>query len=220
VATRALAHRALRGARYEQIAAGAKQDSHFIESVRGLRAIKSFRRAEERRSAWLSLLIEQVNAGLRAERLQLLLRSTSGLLFGLENVLVIYAGASLVLEVELSTGMLLAFLAYKRQFTSRVSTLVDKAFEMRLLRRPRACRRLLTAPEERWQAAADGVGWRWLRRFRYAAYVFGMPSMNRTCRWLDLAVAAGESVMWAVGLREDDAAEHRARHLKPTTARV
>ena len=83
-------HAPLRGARHEQIAAGATQESHFIESVRGLRAIKSFRRGEERRSAWLSLLIEQVNAGLRAERLQLLLRSTNGLLFGVENVLVIY----------------------------------------------------------------------------------------------------------------------------------
>jgi ATP-binding cassette subfamily B protein RaxB len=199
VVTRALAHRPLRGARYEQIAAGAQQDSHFIESVRGLRAIKSFRRAEERRSAWLSLLIEQVNAGLRAERLQLLLRSTSGLLFGLENVLVIYAGASLVLDAQLSTGMLLAFLAYKRQFTSRVSALVDKAFEMRLLRlhAERLADVVLTPPEERPLSGrllgpstgtlAPTLEIRALR-FRYAEHE------PYVLDGLDLAVAAGESV--------------------------
>jgi len=199
VATRALAHRTLRDARYEQIEAAAKQDSHFIESVRGLRAIKSFRRAEERRSAWLSLLIDQVNAGLRADRLQLVLRSSSGLLFGLENVLVIYAGASLVLETQLSTGMLLAFLAYKRQFTSRVSTLVDKAFEMRLLRlhAERLADVVLTAPEERPLSArllgpsagalAPTLELRGLR-FRYAEHE------PYVLDGLDLAVAAGESV--------------------------
>jgi len=199
VATRALTYRPLRGARHEQIAAGATQESHFIESVRGLRAIKSFRRGEERRSAWLSLLIEQVNAGLRAERLQLLLRSTNGLLFGVENVLVIYAGASLVLESQLSTGMLLAFLAYKRQFTSRVSALVDKAFEMRLLRlhAERLADVVLTPPEERPLAGrlletsagmlAPTLEIRALS-FRYAEHE------PYVLHGLDLAVAAGESV--------------------------
>jgi ATP-binding cassette subfamily B protein RaxB len=199
VVTRALTHGPLRGARYEQIAAGAKQDSHFIESVRGLRAIKSFRRSEERRSAWLSLLIEQVNAGLRAERLQLLLRSASGLTFGLENVLVIYLGAGLVLEADLTTGMLLAFLAYKRQFTSRVSTLVDKAFEMRLLRlhAERLADVVLTPPEEHplpgrllgpsGGSLAPTLEIRALR-FRYAEHE------PYVLDGLDLSVAAGESV--------------------------
>jgi ATP-binding cassette subfamily B protein RaxB len=196
---RALTHGALRSARYEQIAAGAKQESHFIESVRGLRAIKAFRRNEQRRSAWLSLLVEQVNAGLRADRLQLMLRSTSGFLFGLENVLVIYAGASLVLETQLSTGMLLAFLAYKRQFTSRVSTLVDKAFEMRLLslHNERLADVVLTPTEERpavgrlLAASTDMVTptleLRGLR-FRYAEHE------PYVLDGLDLNVAAGESV--------------------------
>ena len=198
-AIRILTHGPLRGARYEQIVAGAKQESHFIESVRGSRAIKAFRRNEERRSAWLSLLVEQVNAGLRADRLQLMLRSMSGLLFGLENVLVIYTGASLVLETQLSTGMLLAFLAYKRQFTSRASTLVDKAFEIRLL--GLHCERLadvvLTPTEERPSAGrllascagtlAPTLELRALR-FRYAEHE------PYVLDGLDLKVTAGESV--------------------------
>jgi ATP-binding cassette subfamily B protein RaxB len=149
-AGRWLAHTPLRDARLEQIAGAAKQDSHFIETVRGVRAIKLFQRGEERRAAWLALLVEQVNAGLRAQRLGIALRGTNGLLFGLENILVIYLGATLVLDGAFSTGMLLAFVAYKRQLALRVSALIDKAFEVRLLHLH--CERLadivLTAPED------------------------------------------------------------------------
>src|SRR5690606_36225740 len=54
-------YRPLRHATEEQIVHAAKQESHFLETVRGARAIKLFRRQEERRSAWLTLLVDQVN---------------------------------------------------------------------------------------------------------------------------------------------------------------
>jgi ATP-binding cassette subfamily B protein RaxB len=155
VALRWLAHTPLRDARHEQIAAAAKQDSHFIETARGVRAIKLFARGDERRGAWLALLVEQINAGSKLQRLGLALRAGNGVLLGLENVAVVYLGASLILDGVLSTGMLLAFVAYQRQFAVRVSTLVDKLAELRLLRLH--CERLgdivLTPPE-----VQDGSG--------------------------------------------------------------
>lgn len=132
-AGRWVAHSPLKRARHEQIAAAAKQESHFIETVRGIRAIRLFQRGTERRAAWLALLVEQVNAGLRAQKLGIALRAANGLLFGIENVLVVYFGASFVLDGRFSTGMLLAFVAYKRQLAVRVSALIDKLFEVRLL---------------------------------------------------------------------------------------
>jgi len=198
VAVRRLAHAALRDARHEQIAAAAKQDSHFIETARGVRAIKLFARSDERRGAWLGLLVEQINAGSRVQRLGLALRAGNGLLLGLTNVLVVYLGASLVLGGGLSTGMLLAFVAYQRQFAVRVSTLIDKLAEVRLLRLH--CERLgdivLTEPEQHEgagrlivSAAAPGVAIR-VRgvRFRYGdhePYVLD---------GVDLDVAPGECV--------------------------
>jgi ATP-binding cassette subfamily B protein RaxB len=155
LALRWLAHSPLRDARHEQIAAAAKQDSHFIETARGVRAIKLFARGDERRGTWLGLLVEQINAGSRVQRLGLALRAGNGVLLGLTNVLVVYLGASLILGGALSTGMLLAFVAYQRQFAVRVSTLIDKLAELRLLRLH--CERLgdivLTAPEQQ-----DGPG--------------------------------------------------------------
>jgi len=198
VAVRRLAHAALRDARHEQIAAAAKQDSHFIETARGVRAIKLFARADERRGAWLGLLVEQINAGSRVQRLGLALRAGNGLLLGLTNVLVVYLGASLVLGGGLSTGMLLAFVAYQRQFAVRVSTLIDKLAEVRLLRLH--CERLgdivLTEPEQR-----EGAG-----RLLVSAAAPGVAICVRGVRFrygdrepyvldgVDLDVAPGECV--------------------------
>jgi ATP-binding cassette subfamily B protein RaxB len=199
VGARRLAHSPLRDARNEQIAAAAKQDSHFIETARGVRAIKLFGRGNERREAWLTLLVEQINAGLTAQRLGVALRTSNGLLFGLENVLVVYLGATLVLGDALSTGMLLAFLAYQRQFALRVSTLIDKLAEVRLLRLH--CERLgdivLTEPEEgespgRLVGAADapaGVAIR-MRGLRYRYSEHDPYVLDG----VDLDVAPGECV--------------------------
>lgn len=195
-----LVYAPLRAASEEQIAHTARQESHFLESVRGLRAIKLFRRQSERRSAWLALLVEQVNSGLRAQKLQIALRLTNGLLFGIENIVVIFLGAHAVLDAQLSAGMLVAYVSYKRQFSSRLSALIDKAFELKLLRlhAERLADIVLTAPEVR-----RGVAGRLLKSeggrldstvelrdvcFRYAEHEpFVLDGVN-------LSVCAGESV--------------------------
>jgi ATP-binding cassette subfamily B protein RaxB len=133
-ATRWLTHGALRDASHEQIAGAAKQESHFLETLRGVKAVKLFRRQRERRAAWLDLMVAQTNSGLRAQHLSVGLRAAHGVLFGIEGVVVVYLGASYVLDGELSAGMLLAFVAYRRQFAARVSALIDKTAELRLLR--------------------------------------------------------------------------------------
>lgn len=45
----------LRHAVEAEIVHGAQQQSHFLETVRGIKAIKLFQRQEERRASWLSL---------------------------------------------------------------------------------------------------------------------------------------------------------------------
>ncbi len=132
--SRWLWYQPLRGATEEQIVHAAKQQSHFLESVRGIRAVKLFQRQDERRAGWLSLMVEQVNAGLRTRKFALLYQTLNGLLFGAEHILVIWLGAKLVMAQGFTIGMLLAFIAYKAQFDGRVSSLIDKLIELRMLR--------------------------------------------------------------------------------------
>jgi ATP-binding cassette subfamily B protein RaxB len=196
--SRALAYPPLRAAGEEQIAHTARQESHLLETVRGLRSIKLFRRHDERRFAWLNLLVEQVNAGLRAQKLQIALRLTNGVLFGVENVVAVFLGARAVLDAEFSVGMLLAYISYKRQFSTRLSALIDKAFELKLLRLhgERVADIVLTEPEQPGDAVGRLLANRALEatielravRFRYAEHEpFVLDGV-------DLRIAAGESV--------------------------
>ncbi len=123
----------LRHATEEQIIHAAKQQSHFLETIRGVKTIKLFQRQDERRSSWLNLLVKQINADLRKQKIDLLMHSLNGLLFGLENILIIYLGAKLVMDGNFSVGVLMAFNAYKSQFDSRVASLIDKFVELKML---------------------------------------------------------------------------------------
>jgi ATP-binding cassette subfamily B protein RaxB len=111
----------LRRATEEHIVHSAKQQSHFLETVRGVQSIKLFGRQEERRSRWLNLVVEAVNQDLATQKLSLGFRSANGLVFGIERITIVWLGALLVLDSAFSVGMLFAFVAYKEQFSARVA---------------------------------------------------------------------------------------------------
>ncbi|MGE4337037.1 MAG: peptidase domain-containing ABC transporter, partial [Pigmentiphaga sp.] len=126
-------YRPMREATEEHIIRAAKQQSHFLETVRGIKTIRLFMRHDERRASWIALLVDQLNAQLRNAKMTLLYRSVNGLSFGLEHIVIIWLGANLVLEGQFSVGMLMAFIAYKTQFSTRVSALIDKFVEVKML---------------------------------------------------------------------------------------
>ncbi|NHB57703.1 peptidase domain-containing ABC transporter [Acinetobacter shaoyimingii] len=123
----------LRRATEAQIIHAAKQSSHFMETVRGAKTIKLFQRQEVRRSTWLSLLVNQINADLTTQKLGLGFRLANGTLFGFENIIIVWMGASLVLDGNFTVGALMAFIAYKNQFDGRVAGLIDKYVQLKML---------------------------------------------------------------------------------------
>jgi len=133
-AVRWLWYAPLREATEQEIVHAARQQSHFLESIRGIKAIKLFDRQRERRQTWSALLVEQVNAGLRTKRMGLAYQTLSGLLVGGEHILVLYLGARLVIDQQMTVGMLLAFVAYKAMFDHRIAALIDKLVEVGMLR--------------------------------------------------------------------------------------
>ncbi len=124
----------LRLASIEAIVWGAKRDSHFLETLRGIRTIKLFNGQEERRARWLNLLVETINRQLTTEKLHLAFRMVNILLAGVMKILVIWLGAHKILDGGFSVGLLLAFLAYKDQFQDRVSELTDRVVDLTMLR--------------------------------------------------------------------------------------
>ncbi|MFC4171100.1 peptidase domain-containing ABC transporter [Microvirga sp. GCM10011540] len=141
----------LRQASMEAIVWEARLDTHFLETLRGIRTIKLFNGQEDRRAHWLNLLVETTNRNLTAEKLRFLFRTGNMLLMGILKILIIWLGARQVLDNTLSVGLLLAFIAYKDQFISRVSILIDRAVDLKMLRlhAERLADIALTEPETR-----------------------------------------------------------------------
>jgi ATP-binding cassette subfamily B protein RaxB len=133
----------------EQIIFTAKQQTHFIESSRGIQSIRLFNRVDERQIGWSNLLADQMNAELQVARLNLVSQVANNLIFNIERILVIWLGANFALNSLFTAGMLLAFLSFKEQFTLRMSALVDKYFEFRMIRlyAERLADIVLTEPE-------------------------------------------------------------------------
>ena len=125
--------RPLRDANAEQIIHTAKQQSHFMETVRGMQSVRLFQRSEERRSGWMNSLTDQFNAHLRISKLSVSYQTANTLLFGGERVIVIWLAALAVLSNEFSVGMVFAFISYKDQFSQRMASLIDKLFELRMM---------------------------------------------------------------------------------------
>ena len=134
VLLRVAVFRTLRTATAEQIIHAAKQQTHFMESVRGIQSVRLFNRSDERRAGWLNLLADQFNADLRIARVSVTYQTANYFLFNVERVVVIWLAGLAVLNKEFSVGMLFAFISYKDQFSQRTSSLVDKLFEIRMLR--------------------------------------------------------------------------------------
>jgi len=126
--------RPLREATEEAIIHDAKKASHFLESLRGVQSIKLFNRQEDRQARFMNLVVDAMNANIATRKLDLLFGVLHKLVFGLERVAVIWVGALLVLDRSFSVGMLFAFFAYKEQFALRVSGLIDKAVELKMLK--------------------------------------------------------------------------------------
>lgn len=131
---RALYFRPLRRATEDALVFEAQQSTHFLESLRGVLAIKLFNAQADRQSRFASVVVDAMNAQVAIRRLELGFATLHRLLFGLERVAVIWVGALLVLDQRLSVGMLFAFMAWREQFAQRVSSLIDRAVELRMLR--------------------------------------------------------------------------------------
>lgn len=131
---RALSYTALKNASAEAIVWGARRDSHFLETLRGMKTIKLFNAQAARQAYWMNLLVQAVNRQVATQKLGLLFRTVNAALIGTIAVLVVWLGAERVLANTFSVGMLLAFISYKDQFLSRVSDLINKLLDLFMLR--------------------------------------------------------------------------------------
>ncbi|MDA0155937.1 peptidase domain-containing ABC transporter [Vibrio sp. Makdt] len=117
----------------EIISTGASEDSLFLESIRGIQTLKLFNLECNRLNDWINISSDIINSRIKQGKLGITEGAISSFISSLESILIVYIGASIVMEGNLSVGMLLAFIAYKQQFTSSCSALISKWFSFKML---------------------------------------------------------------------------------------
>ena len=118
---------------HETIAADAKLDSHLLETLRALQGIKLFGAESERERDWQNRAVDALNASARVARMNVGYDAANGLLFGVENVLIVFVGAHEVLSGTLTIGMLYAFVAYRTHFSNAMQSLIAQLVQSRML---------------------------------------------------------------------------------------
>lgn len=116
----------------ESIVTGAKESSIFMESIRGIQSLKLFGQETQRLNIWQNSHAESVNKGYRLAKWGISAGVANQLLFGIEGILIIYLAAHAVIAGDMTVGMLFAFMAYKSQFTSRMSALIGLVVQFKM----------------------------------------------------------------------------------------
>lgn len=114
------------------LVASAKEHSHFLETLRGMLTVKVFGAESLRESVWQNKCADSIRTRTRAGLYANLQQLSNQCLFGLENLAVVWVGAAATMAGEMTLGMLIAFLAFKSQFTTRATTLIDRVIDLRL----------------------------------------------------------------------------------------
>ena len=123
-----------RRASEELIVREAQAQTFLMETLRGMNAIKFFSRPGWRVAGWMNQQASMVNARVKQERISLLHQGVNGVIGAVEQALVLYLAAQMIIAEQFSIGMLVAFMAYKGQFLQRANDLIERIISLRLLR--------------------------------------------------------------------------------------
>ncbi|MDP5133937.1 MAG: peptidase domain-containing ABC transporter [Paraglaciecola sp.] len=116
----------------ESIITSAKEQSVFMESIRGIQSLKLFGQEVQRLNLWQNRHTETINVGFRLAKWGISAGVVNQLLFGIEGILIIYLAANLVMAGDMTVGMMFAFVAYKGQFTGRMSSLIGLIVQIKM----------------------------------------------------------------------------------------
>ena len=119
---------------HESIAAGALEESSFIENVQRHRSIKLLGAEADREDAWGQRYVTSINAEARLRRFGIHLQLAGTTITGVESAVILLLGASQVIEGAFTLGMLFAFSSYSGMFSARVHALVRALVDMRMLK--------------------------------------------------------------------------------------
>lgn len=132
-AMRLATYRFYRRVSEEQVIKGARSSSHFMETLYGIATVKALNLKEQRSKHWLNINIDACNAGIKQTRFDMMFSGINTLISSIDQVVILWLGALMVIENNMTLGMFMAFNAYRGQFSQRASSLIDLFMQVRML---------------------------------------------------------------------------------------
>lgn len=127
-------YRPVKRATEASIVMDAKESTHFLESLRAMQPIKVFGKEHQRHSDWLNRYVDSINADIKLGKINILYGAARNLLVGAEAVVLVWMGGHEMLTSAMSVGMFFAFFAFRTRFSGQAQSLVDKTFQLLMLR--------------------------------------------------------------------------------------
>lgn len=116
----------------ETLICGARANSYFMETLYGIATVKIQAMAEQRGTHWLNLKIDAINSGIKLTRMDLLFGGINTFVAACDQVVILWLGASLVVQNQMTLGMFVAFGSFRGQFSDRISSLTNFLLQLRM----------------------------------------------------------------------------------------
>jgi ATP-binding cassette subfamily B protein RaxB len=123
----------LREASQERLILAAKEQSHFLETLRAITPLKLFGREVERRARWQNLQQDVINRDVETQKIGIIFKVANTAIFSSQGLALFYFGADAVMRNILTVGMLMAFTSYAGTFSGRVFNLIDLCVNLKML---------------------------------------------------------------------------------------
>ena len=117
----------------EQLVKSARASSHFMETLYGMGTLKALGLSSNRAQRWLNMNIDTANANVRKTRFEMLFSGGNTLISTLDQILLLWLGASQVIDGHMTLGMFVAFNTYRGQFSERAANLLNMILQLRML---------------------------------------------------------------------------------------
>jgi ATP-binding cassette subfamily B protein RaxB len=213
-----------RQASEEMIVKGAKASSHFMETLYGVGTLKALGLSPTRAQHWLNLSIDTTNAGIRMTRFDMLFSGGNTFIATIDQILILWLGASQVIDGHLTLGMFVAFNAYRGQFSERAGNLINLVLQLRMLSlHSERLSDIVYTEAEKESPPRSLLAPGQAAHFELKAISFQYDGLTRPIiHDLNLSVAAGESVAitGASGIGKTTLMKIMAGLLAPTSGMV
>ena len=121
-----------RAAEGEAIAAMGREQGSMIETLRGMTTIRLSSREVIRQAAWQNKLSDYLTQRYNHDKVEATQKAGNHLVEAVETVVVIWIGVTMVIAGSFTVGMLLAFAAWRFQFSTAARRVIDQGAAWRV----------------------------------------------------------------------------------------